>query len=325
MPRITILANTHNNIYSDHKAGQKHYSEIDKEQLLAKTGKSDDDCFAEIVTIGSSCSVPTPDRGLPCTLLSIGKVKLIFDYGDGATQKLLRFVDFGRDEVFVFFTHDHPDHWTGLLALPGIIYTILIEKKPIKKIHLYANLHVANFLVKFLKSNSMFDGLRKYFDLNCISKHGSYLDGYPDHDTQFETDAEFNRTIRSFSEGKRKAPTPQDLDLGTVVKSITSNTTVNIKNFNSTQDFISVKWSSVSHVPSSLAFRVNVGTFLFSANTESFSNAEIDHSSSLPEFECLCSVGITGDAEYAQAWMPFSSPVRLWFVTALFQKDCPTR
>lgn len=154
----------HNNIYNDNNTEQKPNAKTDKESL-AKT----DECLAEIITIGSNCSVPTPDRGLPCTLISIGKVKLVFNYGDGATQKLLRFVDFGQDEVFIFFTHDHPDHWTGLLALPGIIYTMLIEKVPIKKIHIYANASIANSLVKYLKSNRMYE-LRKYFEINYISK-----------------------------------------------------------------------------------------------------------------------------------------------------------
>jgi ribonuclease BN (tRNA processing enzyme) len=179
------------NIYNDNNAKQKPNSESDKESLV-KT----DECFAEIITIGSSCSVPTPDRGLPCTLISIGKVKLVFDYGDGATQKLLKFVDFGQDELFIFFTHDHPYHWTGLLALPGIMYTMLIEKVPIKKIHIYANASIANSLVKFLKSNRMYE-LRKYFEINYISKYGSCLDDYPNHDTHFKTDARFNRTTRS--------------------------------------------------------------------------------------------------------------------------------
>ncbi len=181
----------HNNIYNDNNTGQKPNAEMDKESP-AKT----DECLAGIITIGTSCSAPTADRGLPCTLISIGKVKLVFDNGDGATQKLLRFVDFGQDEVFTLFTHDHPDHWTGLLALPGIIYTMLNEKVPIKKIHIYANASIANSLAKFLKSNIMY-GLRKYFDINYISKYGSCLDDYPNHETHFKTDAAFNRTTRS--------------------------------------------------------------------------------------------------------------------------------
>ena len=152
------LAKMHKKNYKDNNPEQKPNAESEMESI-AKT----DECLAEIITIGSSCSVPTPDRGLPCTLISIGKVKLVFDYGDGATQKLSRFVDFGLDEVFIFFTHDHPDHWTGLLALPGIIYTMLIEKVSINKIHIYANASIANSLVKFLKSNRMYE-LRKYFE-----------------------------------------------------------------------------------------------------------------------------------------------------------------
>ena len=307
----------HNNIYNDNNTEQKPNAETDKGSL-AKT----DECLAEIITIGSSCSVPTPDRGLPCTLISIGKVKLVFDYGDGATQKLLRFVDFGQDEVFIFFTHDHPDHGTGLLALPGIIYTMLIEKVPIKKIHIYANAPIANSLVKFLKSNRM-NELSKYFEINYISKYGSCLDDYPNHDTHFKTDTEFKRAIRSFSEGKRKAPTPDCSDWK-ITKSITSNMTVNIKNLNNGNDFVSVRWSPVLHVSSSLAFRVNVGKFLFPANMKSCTNAGIDHSVP-PEIENHCSIGITGDAKYIPHMNDFFQSCSALVCDCTFSKRLPNK
>ena len=311
------MAKMHKKNYKDNNPEQKPNAESEMESI-AKT----DECLAEIITVGSSCSVPTPDRGLPCTLISIGKVKLVFDYGDGATQKLLRFVDFGQDEVFIFFTHDHPDHWTGLLALPGIIYTMLIEKVPIKKIHIYANASIANSLVKFLKSNRMYE-LRKYFEINHISKHGSCLDDYPNHDTHFKTEAALERTIRSFSDGKRKAPNPKDSEWK-ITKSITTNMAVNIKNLNNVNDFVSVRWSPVLHVSSSLAFRVNVGNFLFPANTESFSNDGIDHYTP-PKIENNCSIGITGDTKYIPHMNEFFQSCSALVCDCTFSKRLPNK
>jgi ribonuclease BN (tRNA processing enzyme) len=306
------------NVYNDNNTELKPNASA-AEDNFAKT----DECLAEIVTIGSSCSVPTPERGLPCTLVSVGRVKLVFDYGDGATQKLLRFVDFGHDEIFIFFTHDHPDHWTGILALPGIIYTMLIEKMPIKKIHMYANPHIANSLVKFLKSSRLYDELRKYFEINYISKDGSCLDDYPNHDTHIKTDAALNRAIKSFSEGKRKASTPEGLDCKKP-ESTTTNMTLNIKNLNNVNDFVSVKWSPVLHVSSSLAFRVNVGKLLFPANLESYANYETDQSAT-PEIENHCSIGITGDTKYIPHMNDFFLSCSALVCDCTFSKRLPNK
>jgi len=117
--------------FKELKIQQKYNKKINK--MLEYRGRKREEYFAEVVIIGASCSIPTYERGLPCTLISIGKVKLVFDYGDGATQKLIKFVDFSSNEIFKFLTHDHPHHWTGLLALPGIIYTMHIEKNQLKK------------------------------------------------------------------------------------------------------------------------------------------------------------------------------------------------
>jgi ribonuclease BN (tRNA processing enzyme) len=177
--------------------------------------------------------------------------------------------------------------------------------------------------VKFLKSNRMYE-LRKYFEINYISKYGSCLDDYPNHDTHFKTEAAFKRAIRSFSEGKRNAPTPEDSDLKKITKSITTNMTVNIKNLNNVNDFVSVRWSPVLHVSSSLAFRVNVGKFLFPANLESCSNSGIDHSA-LTEIENHCSIGITGDTKYIPHMNDFFQFCSALVCDCTFSKRLPNK
>ncbi len=299
------------------KIWQRYNKKVNK--ILEYRGRKREEFLAEVAIIGASCSIPTYERGLPCTLISIGRVKLVFDYGDGATQKLLKFVDFSSDEIFIFFTHDHPDHWTGILALPGVIYTMHIEKKPIKKIRLFTNVFVANFLKTFLKKMKKYQELRVYFEINYINKYGICMDSYPNNDICFKTENTFIDMIKNHSERKRKSNTAgSDMDM---TEYVNTDKIFNIKNFNNMDDFISISWFPAIHVPSSLAFRINVCTFPL-ANPGP-ANITIIGNPNLQELGCIYSIGITGDTKYSLTMKDFFKFCSVLICDCTFSKRLP--
>ena len=78
------------------------------------------------------------------------------------------------------------------------------------------------------------------------------------------------------------------------------------------------------YVSSSLAFRVNVGKFLFPANLEPYPNDGIDHHAT-PENENNCSIGITGDTKYIPHMNDFFQSCSALVCDCTFSKRLPNK
>ncbi len=71
----------------------------------------------KVTLLGTSCGVPTRERGLPSVLIKRNGDAMLFDCGEGTQRQMMRFgVSFMKiDRVFV--THFHGDHYLGLFGL----------------------------------------------------------------------------------------------------------------------------------------------------------------------------------------------------------------
>jgi ribonuclease Z len=74
----------------------------------------------EVLFLGTSGAVPTPERGLSATLLKRGGERLLVDCGEGTQRQLMR-AGVGIAQIdAVLLTHLHADHYLGI---PGMLKT----------------------------------------------------------------------------------------------------------------------------------------------------------------------------------------------------------
>ena len=74
----------------------------------------------EVLFLGTSGAVPTPERGLSATLIKRGGERVLVDCGEGTQRQLMR-AGVGINQIGVIaLTHLHADHYLGL---PGMLKT----------------------------------------------------------------------------------------------------------------------------------------------------------------------------------------------------------
>lgn len=74
----------------------------------------------EVLFLGTSGAVPTPERGLSATLIKRGGDRLLVDCGEGTQRQLMR-AGVGINQISaILLTHMHADHYLGL---PGLLKT----------------------------------------------------------------------------------------------------------------------------------------------------------------------------------------------------------
>jgi len=70
-----------------------------------------------VTLLGTSCGVPTRERGLPAVAVRREREIILFDCGEGTQRQMLRFgLSFMRIRR-IFITHFHGDHYLGLFGL----------------------------------------------------------------------------------------------------------------------------------------------------------------------------------------------------------------
>ncbi|MBL7203117.1 MAG: MBL fold metallo-hydrolase [Desulfobacteraceae bacterium] len=123
--------------------------------------------------LGTGASVPKKDRGYPSTLLMYQKSGILIDCGDGVTGQLVMIKDnFIKDVKFIFITHEHFDHYSGIGAF---LYSncVLRRKNPL---WIYGN----NIVIKNVKK--IIEMLEKdiTFPMHLISMKEGFLLDYKD-------------------------------------------------------------------------------------------------------------------------------------------------
>lgn len=70
-----------------------------------------------MTVLGTSCGVPTAERGLPSVAVRREGEVLLFDCGEGTQRQMMRFGISFMKVSRIFVTHFHGDHYLGLFGL----------------------------------------------------------------------------------------------------------------------------------------------------------------------------------------------------------------
>jgi len=108
----------------------------------------------KIIFLGTSGSIPSKSRGLPSIAIH-AKEWLLFDCGEGTQRQMMKYnVHYGRFKS-IFITHNHLDHYLGLLGLTETYNLVLPNKK------------IPIFLPKDLVNSNLFSN-KKNVELNQL-------------------------------------------------------------------------------------------------------------------------------------------------------------
>jgi ribonuclease Z len=79
----------------------------------------------DLTFLGTSASVPSPERNHPGLLISAGRKRILVDCGEGTQRQLLRSGSGFRRLRRLLLTHGHLDH---VLGIPGLLSTLGLQK-----------------------------------------------------------------------------------------------------------------------------------------------------------------------------------------------------
>ena len=77
----------------------------------------------ELTFLGTAASTPSPERGLPALLVTVGGSRFLIDCGEGTQRQMLRAGVGFRRLKHILLTHAHLDH---VLGLGGLIATLAL-------------------------------------------------------------------------------------------------------------------------------------------------------------------------------------------------------
>ena len=96
----------------------------------------------QVIFLGTSGSIPTPERGLPAIAIQRKGELIIFDCGEGVQRQMIKAgVGFHR-KTKVFVTHMHGDH---VLGLPGLFQTMSLLGRT-QRLDVYGPPAIGNFV-----------------------------------------------------------------------------------------------------------------------------------------------------------------------------------
>ena len=80
----------------------------------------------KVVFLGTSGSLPTPDRSSSCVAVKIGRGVILLDCGEGAQRQMVAaHIGFSRVKQ-IFITHLHGDH---VLGVPGLLQSMTLQRR----------------------------------------------------------------------------------------------------------------------------------------------------------------------------------------------------
>ena len=96
-----------------------------------------------VVFLGTSGSVPTMKRSLPCVVVQCPKNQWMFDCGENAQHQMMAGKVSFHKKLKIFITHLHGDH---VLGLPGLLQTMaLMDRK--EPVEIYGPKGLSTFLI----------------------------------------------------------------------------------------------------------------------------------------------------------------------------------
>lgn len=99
-----------------------------------------------ITFLGTSGSMPTPQRGSSSVVIRTGRQVIMFDCGEGTQRQMVRVGIGFQKKMRIFISHLHGDH---MLGLPGLLQSMSLLRRE-KELHIYGPVG----LVKYVKAFS---------------------------------------------------------------------------------------------------------------------------------------------------------------------------
>ena len=123
-----------------------------------------------VVFLGTSGSVPTLKRSLPCVVVDCPKQMWMFDCGENTQRQMMQTKVSFHKKLKVFLTHLHGDH---VLGLPGVLQTMaLMDRK--EPVQVYGPPGIKDFLV--CTKETLNFGLTFPVEINEILSEGTIVD-----------------------------------------------------------------------------------------------------------------------------------------------------
>ncbi len=102
----------------------------------------------KVTFLGTSGSMPTPQRGSSSVVVRLGRELLMFDCGEGTQRQMVKsHVGFQRP-MRIFISHLHGDH---VLGLPGLLQSMSLLRRE-KPLHIYGPEGLVQFVRAFSES-----------------------------------------------------------------------------------------------------------------------------------------------------------------------------
>ena len=123
-----------------------------------------------VVFLGTSGSVPTLKRSLPCVVVQCPRDQLMFDCGENVQRQMMQGkVSFHR-KMKIFITHLHGDH---VLGLPGLLQTmaLMVRTEPVQ---IYGPAKLKEFLL--CTKETLNFGLNYPVEINPVLSEGIVCD-----------------------------------------------------------------------------------------------------------------------------------------------------
>ena len=123
----------------------------------------------KIIFLGTSGSVPTPERGMPSLMLQRDGERMLFDCGEGTQRQMMKCRSGFMDIDSIFLSHFHADHTLGI---PGLIQTMNFQGRA-EPLHIYG----PKFVSEYCDAMNMLGYLRPGFDVIAHElKHGDVIE-----------------------------------------------------------------------------------------------------------------------------------------------------
>ncbi len=135
----------------------------------------------ELLFLGTAAAVPTPERGLPATLVTSGSERFLVDCGEGTTRQLARGRIGFRGLRTILLTHLHFDHLGGLA---GFVATRALYRQK-EAIEIIGSAETIAFARRYLETTVGAENEEGAYSLKAVepgrivARQGLWVEAFP--------------------------------------------------------------------------------------------------------------------------------------------------